>query len=46
VIYINSFSARIVNIWNNLQNSIVEAFKAHLIKIWSTETLSLILQPA
>jgi len=44
------FSARIVNIWNSLPNSVVDActvnaFKARLDKFGSTNQLSLISQP-
>ena len=40
MIYVNTFSARIVNIWHSLPNPVVEAcsvnaFKACLDKIWS-----------
>jgi len=44
------FSARIVNIWNSLPNTVVNAstvntFEARLDKFWSHQVVSVILQP-
>jgi len=42
--YENIFSARVVNIWNSLPNSIVDsctvnAFKARLVKFWQQQSV-------
>jgi len=44
MIYVNIFTARVVNIWNSLLNSVAEAnsvnvFKARLDKFWLHQTV-------
>jgi len=44
MIYENIFSARVVNIWNDLPNSVVNAstvnaFKARVDKVWSHQAV-------